>query len=200
MVVYQHEADKGCSRTHLHFLMLGCQVDDEALKRDYKKIFPDDKRKGNDLWAWTHKDWQKENPGKQYDLGFIGYMSEGELRPKFVKNIPDEIIEEQRSKWIPTPKAVQSSLTFTKDDKEIKKYDEYKSMLADFAQAGVEANLDKIRSWTIRWYWKRDGRLPNAISYKRNAGSLYLWLLEEKPETSGPTFEMGIDQLKNLWY
>ena len=172
MVVYEHEADEGCSRTHLHILMVGAQVKEEALKRMFYKVHPDENRKGNDLWSWSHDDWKKKNPNKEYDDTLITYMAKGKLRPVYVKNIPADIVEKRTREWV-EPTSQKSE-----------KYDEYQDMLKDAVKdwENRRPTLDSIRSWAMRWYWKRDGKLPHATSYKRNAGSVYLQLVENKEE------------------
>lgn len=198
VIVYEHEADEGCATTHCHFLMIGCQVKEEALRRKFYKALPQFKElKGNALWSWEHSAWKKANPGKDYDLGLIAYGSKGHLRPKYVKNIPDTIVEEHRATWVePTSKGVKSS-----DDK----YDEYRHICDDFFKEDWQTmtiNLSLIRSWTMRWYWKRDGRLPNAGCYKRNAASLFL-KLAEKRELEDPhskPFCVALEEVKDLWY
>ena len=57
----------------------------------------------------------------------------------------------------------------------------------------------------MRWYWKRDGRLPNAPSYKRNAASAYLHLVErrEAKDPNGVSFTAALENVKifgiNIW-
>ena len=176
----------------MHLLMIGSSVKEEALKRIYYKLIKDE-RKGNDLWSWSHK--SHPNP----DLKFITYMSKGKLRPVFSQGISPDIVEEYRLKWIePT--------TATSTDEE--KYDEYKAILKDLEPLygdGTRICLDTVRSHVMRWYWKRDGRLPNAPSYKRNAASAYLHLVErrEAKDPNGASFTAALENVKifgiNIW-
>jgi len=183
--------------------MLGCQVEAEALRRLFYKTLPQFKElKGNALWAWEHRDWQKDNPDKPYDLGMISYASEGVLKPLFVRNIDDEVVQEYTKKWVihPTAPVVPES------DSKKPKYDEWQHICDDFFKddwRNMQINLSLIRSWTMRWYWKRDGRLPNAGCYKRNAASLFLRLAEERemldPLGTKP-FSVALEEIKDLWY
>lgn len=123
MVVYQHSADKEVSRNHLHMVMINCKYKTpEPLKRQfYSRVSTE--RKGNDLWSWVHDKYP--NP----DLSFITYMSEGNLRPVFVKNVLPAEVEEYRSKWIETtPKG--SLLTERKESKK-SKYELLQEMLIE---------------------------------------------------------------------
>jgi len=193
IIAYEHEADAECSRTHLHVLMCGSSVKSEALKRQLYKLLPQEHRKGNDLWSWEHDDWKKKNPGKEYDEGMITYMAKGTLRPIFNKNFPADIVEKRTLEWVEP----------TSQDK-LEKYDEYKEMLKDAMEVWMlkRPSLDLIRSWTMRWYWQRDGRLPNAGCYKRNAASVFLHLMEQREAVSpnDNSFSVALEQVKNLWY
>jgi len=187
MVVYEHEADIQVSQTHVHVLMLVCTIKAEQFKRMLYDMLPYETRKGNALWSWSHKD------NHNVDKKFITYMSNGRLQPKFVKNYPMEEIEELRMQWIDPPVKGAAETA--------KVYDEY----AEICKAGIEHfydkphfNLDEVRSWTIAWYWRRDGRLPHIGTYKRNACSLFLKLYEVHTITR--TLSCGIDEIKNLWY
>lgn len=122
MAVYQHSPDQGCTKTHVHMIMLGCTYKTcETLKKQFYKLTGSE-LDGNELWEWTHKEWEG-----QPDLSFITYMSKGELRPVFVKDITDEEIEELRKKWVSHPKGVESSQIQTriktKEPKKLTKYD-----------------------------------------------------------------------------
>lgn len=114
MAVYEHEADEKVKTTHVHMIMLGCiYKTPEALKRAYYKMFPEfDTSKGNGFWSWVNEEWDVP------DINFITYMSKGKLAPKFVKNIPAEVIEELREKWSePTPKPLTQTVLNTKESK-----------------------------------------------------------------------------------
>lgn len=192
MVIYEHEADEGCARTHLHVLMLGCNVKEEALKRMFYKGLPDETRKGNELWSWVHDEWRKAHPDEEYNDSLITYMSKGKLRPVYSKNFPVTIVDQRTREWIEP----------TKPSNE--KYDEYKEMLKDAVKDFDKRrpNLSEVRSWSMRWYWRRDGRLPNAGSYKRNAASVFLHLTELKQEGAPREYSFGcaLEEVKNLWY
>lgn len=186
VIVYEHEADSKVKKTHVHLLMLGSSVKEEALKRLFHKDIKGLKG-GNDLWSWSHKGC------KDPDLQFITYMSKGRLHPKFQQNISDEVVEDYRLKWS-EPTTVTQAV----------KYDEYHEMLKDlkidFQSGPIE--LDRIRTKVMAWYWHRDGRLPNAGVYKRNAASAYLHFVERR-EAEAPneaSFSCALEKLKNLWY
>jgi len=172
--------------------MIGATLKDEALRRMLYKELPNEKRKGNELWSWVHKKWQEENPGQEYNEGMITYMAEGKLRPVFVKNFPADIVEKRTQEWVEPTSLVSG------------KYNEYQEMLKDAVKdwENRRPTLDSIRSWAMRWYWKRDGQLPHATSYKRNAGSVFLHLIElkEEKEPQAYSFECSLQEIKNLWY
>lgn len=194
LIVYEHEADETVSQTHCHLLMVGCSVDREALKRRLYKELPQETRKGNEMWAWTHKEWERENPGKEYDFGMIKYMSKGKLAPKYNKNISDNIVEEQKAKWVD-----HGASGIDQPSKDYNEYRELKKQ-AILDWKGNTFTLDTIRTWTMSWYWHRDGRLPHAGNYKRNAASIYLHLIETFGSESNHDFGCAMREIKNLWY
>lgn len=191
VIVFQHDADAKVSRTHVHILILGCKLKDEALKRRFFKVYPVYKeadQKGNEFWKWAEGEYGKP------DLSFITYMTKGKLRSKFSKNISPDIEESYREKWSePTTDPLPSKR---------KEYDEYDEMKKSFLQThdltnNVPILLDNVRTWTMSWYWKRDGKLPPATAYKRNASSLYVWANEKRAGYVPPECW---EELKNLWY
>ena len=187
LVVYEHEADSKITKTHIHLLIIGSSVKEEALKRIYYKNVQET-RKGNDLWSWHHKKFP--NP----DLSFIQYMAKGKLRPVFVQGISPDIVEEHRLKWI-----APTTSTST-----VEKYDEYKEILKDLRSNYTSGpiTLDSVRSAVMSWYWHRDGRLPHAGQYKRNAASAYLQFVEwrEAEAPNEASFFCALEHVKNLWY
>ena len=189
IVVYEHEADASVNRTHIHVLIIGSEVKAEQLKRIFKKTLPDIKASGNEFWKWESKFGTP-------DESFITYMSKGHLRPKYLKNISEEIVEERRKQWkITTPSQAPSA-----------KYDEFEDLKKAYASThdvyiqlggAVPITLDSVRKWTMSWYWRRDGRLPPATAYKRNAGSLFVWANEKR---CGVIPDWVWEEVKNLWY
>ena len=186
LIVYEHEADTKIKSTHVHILIIGSSTKDEALRRVAQAKRTDIRMFGNEFWKWAinkeHKDKFVSDPEST-----ITYMAKGKLAPKFVKGFTPDEIEERRSMWVshnvPAPPM---------------KYDEYEALKSDLCKESHywTMTLDRIRTWTMAWYWKRDGRLPNAGQYKRNAASLYLVAQSYDNGPLGPAFE----ELKNLWY
>lgn len=190
MAVYEHEADASVRRTHIHVLILGSSVKAEQLKRIFKKTLPKyEASGGNDFWKWESK---YGTPNE----GFLQYMPKGILRPKYLKNFSDESVEEWRKKWVDHTPSQESST----------KYDEYEELKRSYAQThdvyiqlggAIPITLDSVRKWTMSWYWRRDGRLPPATAYKRNAGSLFVWANEKR---CGVIPDWVWEEVKNLWY
>lgn len=185
MAVYEHQKDGSVASTHIHILMLGCSVKEEQFKRIFYRSLPGEKRKGNDLWSWEHKKYGIP------DDSFLTYMSKGFLRPKMVKNFPDELVEERREQWVITiPKAVESSQKSDMYDDMCKRYFATHDN-ADMAQASFEG----VRKWVFHWFYERTGKVPHATQYKQYAGSLYLKIGEKSKQ-----FDRNADQVFSLWY
>lgn len=183
MAVYEHESDASVNRTHVHLLMIGCQVKAEQFKRIFKKALPGIKASGNEFWKWESKYGTPDD-------NFLTYMSKGNLRPKFIKNFSDTIVEERRKQWKITTPSHNPSV----------KYDEYEVMKKQFFAEHDDYTLklmqfEEVRKWVFHWYYKRDGRIPIASCYKRNAGSLNLARGEKIKK-----FEECSSEVFNLWY
>lgn len=186
LIVYEHEADEKVKKTHIHLLIVDSKVKDEALRRLAQKTRTDIRMSGNEFWKWAVKDEHKAKLSSD-PLSFITYMAKGCLAPKYVKNISPDKVEERRTQWVkPTDLAPE------------KKYDEYEELKLALMKESHYWNmtLDSMRSWTMRWYWERDGRLPHIGQYKRNAASLYIFAHSYNNNPISP----AIDQVRNLWY
>ena len=185
VVCYQHDADLKTKTTHCHFLILDSTLKEEALKRRFHKLVPKaPDRERNALWEWLHK--EHPNP----DKGFITYMSKGHLKPCFVQGIGGDEIEEYRLKWV-----APSRPTLASD----KKYNEWEDIRHDASsQTDYITSLDIARTWTMRWYWTKYGRLPPTGVYKQNASSIWLFIRQHREGDIGLRF--GIEEIKNLWY
>lgn len=159
MLVYQHGPDDKAKNDHCHILVMGIQLDTKQLykRKEFKQLGLDGTRK--------QFGFAKFIEGKDT----IAYMSKGGYEPVFNKGYSEEEIAEQKSKG------------YNKKDKVVKKesderYNEWEMLKKDFKgimDSDVLPCLHYTRTWTMRWYWKRDGRLPHVGNYKRNAASLY---------------------------
>lgn len=100
MVVFQHDADGTVERTHCHILMLNAKYHSDTYKRMFHSRVETD-LEANALWRWK----DRKNPDRVPDIKAVIYMSKGQLRPLFQKNITDQEIGELRSQWVqPAPK------------------------------------------------------------------------------------------------
>lgn len=100
MAVFEHTPDHEDPTIHCHFLIEGCNVDIEALKRRFHDAVSTT-LKANKLWAWTHKKFPvihslDTSGGQQY----LTYMTKGELAPKYLKNISQHEVEEAKARWV----------------------------------------------------------------------------------------------------
>lgn len=131
MAVYEHEADEEVPTTHVHLIMIDSKYKTaEAMKREFYRFIQTD-RKGNELWSWHHR--TNSNP----DITFLTYMSKGQLRPKFTKNITPAEVEEHRALWVDHKKTPVASST----DEQIKKLTKYEIVKA--VQAYFEEKAPK---------------------------------------------------------
>lgn len=94
LIIYEHMADEEINRTHIHMLMLKCNVSTDTLKNYIIKH----------LGKINKTDWSFKTsygkPAKTVDKGFITYMSKGNLDPVYNKNIEIADIYELKASWV----------------------------------------------------------------------------------------------------
>lgn len=92
VIVYQHEADEGVPRTHVHAL-LEMDISTDSAKNWVTKCVGS--RPSKDKWSFVTK-IQKE----PVTFDFITYMTKGRLDPVYVKGYTKELCDEYKAKWI----------------------------------------------------------------------------------------------------
>lgn len=193
MVVYEHEADASVTTTHLHILMLGALIDKEGLKKRYKKHIEVPKPRG--YWAWEHDDWKKDHPGEEYNINMVTYDSKGKLKPKFIKGVSESEIDSLTSKWVDYSRHAKPGKV------EPEKYNEWNQIKEDFIKVmDDKPTLDSVRRWVMAWFWKRDGRFPNALPYKRHVVSLWQVKYEYQHPSIDVEHSSSLHEIINLWY
>jgi len=88
-VVYEHEADASVSRTHIHAFVENPKVSTDTMKNWVKKDLNTKSFPKAD-WAFTSAN----------DRGFITYMSNGHLIPKFFKGIEKSELDLLQTAWV----------------------------------------------------------------------------------------------------
>lgn len=90
LVVYEHT---DVSRIHIHAYVENVTVSSDTLKNWVKKCLG--------VTAFPKSDWSfvTQLQGEEVKPSFITYMSKGVLRPRFIKGISAEDIEQYRLKW-----------------------------------------------------------------------------------------------------
>jgi len=108
-VVYEHPKDASVNKTHVHIALYGCNVEAEALKRDYKNRPAD--AKGNKFWSWKEletppdvfwEQWRETQQELQRQaLKYLTYMTKGKYTEKYRKNISRELLDKAKELWEP---------------------------------------------------------------------------------------------------
>lgn len=182
-VVYEHDADTGCSRTHIHFLAINPTIGIEGLKKVFRTHYEGTIPGGNKFWSVKQADEPLRN---------ITYMTKGSLAYQMMKGFTPQEIEDLRLAWVDLSPANSPA------PETPKKYDELTHIIEDWGPLDhKKVHFDEIRSWVFAWYWRRDARIPPATAYKRMAGSLYLRIAEVTP---GMCLSTAMEEVKNLWY
>lgn len=198
VAVYQHDADEEVKQTHVHMILLGCEVKEEQLKRDSKLPAG-----GNKLWSFKQQYEDVSGNKVPIDRQFITYMSKGKLSPVFLKNISQEEVESSRQKWVdPVKDDTAKSDPLEPIIRDVVKY--FKNYVIDrpisFDDYGhsvsrIEELLSEVRTKTLKVLYHRTRRVPHGSQFKIIAGTAFLRICEEKDK-----LDIGMSQLQKLWY
>ena len=161
MVVYEHDADEEVATTHCHVLMIKSKyATAEQYKRQFYEVLTEEKRKGNELWAWTHKEFP--NP----DISYITYMSKGNLKPKFIQSISDDDIQKYTKLWVNK-----------KYEKSNKNASEFTLLLEAYEKQyiakKVVCDMAIIKQWIKSRYLAQRKAVPRPSDTNRYAYSIY---------------------------
>lgn len=199
-ICYEHEADDEIKKTHIHLALIGCNCQEEALKRMWKNA----PGKGNSFWSVTPCD----DPDR-----YLTYMSKGKLRPKSIKLFSEDQVESSRLAWVdpvkddktrtdPTNFMINKVLETINYDTFLSYKNHYRATKLSQCNTVFHSNedyciflLSEVRSATMKVYWGVNQRVPHASQYKIVAGSVFMRLCEKFG-----IFESGITALKDLWY
>lgn len=191
-LIGEHEADEDIKTTHCHVMFSNLMVTNKALDKQRIKY-----ELNGDVSRLLSR---VVDTREAYDEDKLGvYILKGKEEINKSTSYPDEKIKEWVAAWTPFTKRLQKDPS-DKKEKPVK-YDEYMELKKDFEKYYEGMNrphitLDGIRTWTMRWYWKRDGRMPPSTSYKRNAASIYVYAVE----MGNGSVDCAFEELKNLWY
>lgn len=162
----EHDPDEGCKRTHCHFAIVY-----RHSKQALAKFLNSKGICGSDnfgILSVTEKD------KKPYDFNILSqYIIKGIVNDTIRCNgVTEEFIRECALNRIVDR---QDHSTGAKG-----KYDEWTEIRKEGCEFFNHYNYSilDVGKFVMRWYWKRDGRLPHAPAYKRNAASLYYALVE----------------------
>ena len=95
LLVYQHPAGKSArtgktQKEHCHFLIQGCKIGLEGLKKRSKPII---KLSGNEDWSFSDKNYTDSEK-------YITYMTKGRYSPVFIKNYEVTQLDQLKNAWI----------------------------------------------------------------------------------------------------
>lgn len=184
----EHSPDEDCNRIHCHFA-----IEYNHTKQALTKFLNSKDIKGSDNFGILSVCQKSKKP---YDFILLSqYILKGIQDATVVySGITDAVVETCRANW-------KSYREDGKDEREDKApYNEWEAL----KKAGLKHFIteyfafDDVRRYVMRWYWKRDGRLPHATSFKRNASSLYLLLIEKYPNLRSES--AALDEIMEKYY
>jgi len=136
-IIYEHEADKDVSRTHIHGLMRVCSKRHDTVRNQFKKLFPK-----NYQLSETYKN--SANEVKPVDDGYITYMAKGGLEPKAYESYTPEEIKYWSDLWEhhapkPTITLQSGKIVITKEVEKARKAKKHETIMK------VVAEIDKMK-------------------------------------------------------
>lgn len=98
-IVYQHDKDKGASRTHIHALLLSVSQSTDTLKNWVKEALNvTDFKGGNGFWSFKVA-YSAPDDEFKYEH-FVRYKSKGCLSPMRNSAFSAEQVDSARSRWV----------------------------------------------------------------------------------------------------
>jgi len=165
-IAREHTPDEECNRVHCHFA-----IEYKHTKQALTKFLNSHDIRGSDNFGILSVTEKTKLP---YDFKILSsYIIKGIINDTVrFSGVTKEFIEECSTSR-PLDKSHNSP-------REKGKYDEWSEIKLDGFKFfnNYNYNLTDVSKFVMRWYWKRDGRLPHAPAYKRNASSLYYALIE----------------------
>lgn len=192
-LICQHDADEDVKTTHCHVSFSKMSVTQKMLDKAREKY-----KINGDVSRLLSK---CVNSKMKYDEEKLNvYCIKGDIESVKAASYLPAALEAWAARWVPKADLPNPSRGAVHGDRQ-PAYDEWDVLKKDFQRyysemASPSVTLDSIRTWTMRWYWKRDGRMPPATCYKRNAASLYVYATE----LSLGSIECAFEELKELWY
>lgn len=193
MVVYQHDPDMGCKRTHCHILIHKPSLGDEGLKKRFRKECPEQAKliRGGQEWNWGDKAREVDDS----DLAkVITYMSKGSLAPVLMKGFSQEEVEQLRLQWVETRKSSPGQEKPQKTPKG--------SFLEDIIQEWGRpdrklVSFEEVRRWVFSMQWRKTAVMPHPSMHKSIAGTLYLRIAEAHPEMC---LQSALEEVRAQWF
>lgn len=189
-IVGQHEGDNEDKVTHCHTMLVDCSITIEAIRKCIKK----NGISGSADYATMTKTHKEK---LDYDVDKLAiYILKGNVATPFVSSYDQTKIEEWLSLWVP-PKFSSAPIN---DGEKKEKFDNYKALLKEFEdtyQFKNRPSLDHIRTWVMKWHWKKFRRMPNPSAYKRDASSLFMVHTESY---NGACIETAYEEIKTWCY
>jgi len=183
LIAFEHPADEEVAKTHCHILMINSTY---ATPEQYKRQFYDTvhthefgeiRPKGNDLWAWKHKDYP--NP----DVTYVTYMGKGSLLPVFNKDFDLEIVQRYVNMW------EDRDVVAHKPTKQLSEFGELLHSARNACKAKtLRLNMTDVKNHIKSYYLRKERAVPRSSDTNRYAYSIYAII-------SNRTAEKDIEQL-----
>lgn len=189
-LINQHYGDDEDKTTHCHTMLVDCNVTIEAIRKCFKK----NGIAGSAEYAIMTK---TEKSRLEYDEDKLAiYILKGvQDNTSYIASYGCVDIHNWIQQWV---EPVKGSPKNDGDKKE--KFDNYNALLKEFNSSynfQNRPNLDRIRTWVMKWHWQKFRRMPNPSAYKRDASSLYMVHTES---FGGACVETAYEEIKNWCY
>jgi len=170
-IAKQHDADEEISRTHVHYSLKDINISKQALTKFLNKL----EITGSDNFGILTVHSKTKTPYKENLLD--EYVMKGSIDNAVWHGVETEYLQTAVNNWVDYKN--QPFVQHKRPDKEnLSEWESIKKeALAELTEESI--GLDQVRKWLMRRHWKKEGRLPHVTSYKRNACSVYLMLIEK---------------------
>lgn len=98
--IYEHPSDGSVNRTHIHCVFYQSQVGEDSIRQQAKKCFTV-KPGRNDVMVTSTFGKEKTPISPESRNVAIAYCSKGKFSPKWVKDVPQDIIQAGMESWVP---------------------------------------------------------------------------------------------------
>lgn len=165
-IAFQHDERDGSTHTHTHILVMGIQMDKKQLykRKDFRALGLDGTKKEFGMNAYEE--------GRET----LRYMTKGIYRPVLNKGFTEEEIADAVANGYSRKVANDNANDNDNANEQThsqKLWIQLRTEFHKYADQQTKPSLMDTRRFVLRWFYKKQGMMPFAPTYKRYASTLY---------------------------